>query len=128
MLCSLQVPSITIAPTKILLTRATWYIRGSILPVLLKPSSGILPANTSSVLVRSDEKAAKFKASGVTPILFQSLDESDLLRKIASEHDESVIINTASGYHTSSAKTLALGLGDRVKAKGARVHYSGDFE
>ncbi|KAG4433790.1 hypothetical protein IFR05_010729 [Cadophora sp. M221] len=107
------------APTKILLTGATGYIGGSILSVLLKPSSGIVPTHVISVLVRGEEKVPIFKALGVTPILFQSLDDSELLRKIASEHD--IVIHTASGYHTSSAKSLILGLGDRVAATGART-------
>ncbi|KAL5318042.1 hypothetical protein ACEPPN_015146 [Leptodophora sp. 'Broadleaf-Isolate-01'] len=89
--------------------------------MLLKPSSGIVPTHTISVLIRGEEKVPTFKALGVTPILFQSLDESELLRKIASEHD--IVIHTASGYHTNSAKSLILGLGDRVAATGAKVHY-----
>lgn len=73
------------------------------------------------MLIRGAEKAQTFKDLGVTPILFQSLDESELLRKVASEHD--IVIHTASGYHTSSAKSLIQGLGDRVVATGAKVHY-----
>ncbi|KAH7408891.1 hypothetical protein BKA64DRAFT_383831 [Cadophora sp. MPI-SDFR-AT-0126] len=106
---------------KIFLTGATGYIGGSILSLLLKPESGIVPAHSISVLIRGEEKAQTFKDLGVTPILFKSLDESELLRKVASEHD--IVIHTASGYHTSSAKSLILGLGDRVAATGAKVHY-----
>ncbi|PVH67617.1 NAD(P)-binding protein [Cadophora sp. DSE1049] len=109
------------APTKILLTGATGYIGGSILSLLLKPSSGIAPSHSISVLIRGEEKVPTFKDLGVTPILFQSLDESELLRKVASEHD--IVIHTAQGYHVSSAKSLVLGLGDRVAATGAKVHY-----
>ncbi|KAL2068512.1 hypothetical protein VTL71DRAFT_14849 [Oculimacula yallundae] len=96
-------------------------VGGSILSLLLKQSSGIFPANTISVLIRGEEKVQTLKDLGVTPILFQSLDESEFLRKTASEHD--VVIHTASGYHTSSAKSLILGLGDRVATTGAKVHY-----
>lgn len=34
-----------------------------------------------------------------------------------------VVIHTASGYHTASAKALILGLGERKKATGKEVHF-----
>jgi len=59
---------------------------GSILAQLLE-SKFDLSKYPISVLVRGEDKAQVLLDKGVTPILFNSLDESDVLQKAASEHD-----------------------------------------
>lgn len=49
------------------------------------------------------------------------MDQSDVLQRAASQHD--IVIHTATGFHTGSAKALILGLGDRKKNTGNSVHY-----
>ncbi|TVY45303.1 Uncharacterized protein LOCC1_G003149 [Lachnellula occidentalis] len=119
------------ASCKILLTGATGYIGGSILTQLLQ-SKHDLSKYPISVLVRGEERAKILQDQGFNPVLFHSLDEADILQKVASEHDNRdqqklmqlpVVIHTASGYHTASAKALILGLGDRKKATGKEVHF-----
>ncbi|TVY81847.1 Uncharacterized protein LSUE1_G002374 [Lachnellula suecica] len=106
--------------TKILLTGATGYIGGSILTQLLESEHGFSASNIF-VLVRGEDKAKALATKGVNPILFNSLDDFEVIKKAASEHD--VIIHTASGFHTESAKALIIGLGERNIATGKAVHY-----
>ena len=87
------------------------------------------------------------ESRGVKPILFNSLDETDVLACVASEHDGKitliigiffsdlslllnlpltdsvVVIHAASGFHTLSARALILGLAQRRKQTGKEVHY-----
>ncbi|KAF8850555.1 NAD(P)-binding protein [Acephala macrosclerotiorum] len=106
---------------KILLTGATGYIGGAVLAQILESTPDVLAKHQISVLIRGKEKVAVFEKMGVKPILFNSLDETEFLRKLASEYD--IIIHTASGFHTASAKALVTGLGDRRKQTGKEVHY-----
>ncbi|CAM1501634.1 Fc.00g036180.m01.CDS01 [Cosmosporella sp. VM-42] len=112
--------------TKILITGATGYIGGSVLTTLLASSNPQIKGANISALVRKQEQADILKEHGVNPILFNSLDESDLLRRTASEHD--IIINTASAFHSGAAEALILGLTDRKKKTGTEpllIHTSG---
>lgn len=63
----------------------------------------------------------------MTPIIFKNLDEdSELLKKAASEHD--IIINTASAARSIGARSLIEGLAERKKTTGGPVwfiHVSG---
>ena len=45
-----------------------------------------------------------------------------LSREFHADH-VTVVIHTASGFHTASAKALILGLGERKKETGNKVHY-----
>jgi hypothetical protein len=59
---------------------------GSILTQLV--DTGITAKHSVSVLVRGEDKAKTLESkAGVKAILFQSLDEVDLLQHVASEHD-----------------------------------------
>lgn len=40
-----------------------------------------------SVLIRGQERIKSYETKGVQPIIFNSLDETALLQKVASEHD-----------------------------------------
>ncbi len=53
--------------------------------------------------------------------MFKDLDESDLLRSVASEHD--VVIHAANGFHVGSGVALIQGLGKRRRATGKDVYY-----
>lgn len=109
------------AETKILITGATGYIGGTILSALLASSKPALKNLRFSALIRAESQAAQLGALGVTPILFKNLDDVAVIRKAASEHD--VVIHTASGFHTASAKALIEGLGDRKRDTGKDVYY-----
>ncbi|KAK6614274.1 hypothetical protein H4I96_00595 [Botrytis cinerea] len=106
---------------KILLIGATGYVGGSILTQTLLSIPNVLAKHSISVLIRGEEKVPVFEKMGVKPILFNSLEETEFLRKIASGHD--IIIYSASGYDTAAAKALVAGLGDRKKQSGKEVHY-----
>jgi hypothetical protein len=73
-----------------------------------------------SALVRTQTQADTLKSMGVNPIVFKGFDDTELLKKVASEHD--IIINTAATYFPKAAKALVLGLGER-KAAGKEVHF-----
>ncbi|KAG0645403.1 hypothetical protein D0Z07_8971 [Hyphodiscus hymeniophilus] len=103
---------------KVLVTGATGYIGGSIVSTLLEAK--IHERHHLSVLIRGEERAAVFQSQGVHTVLFKGLDDTEVLQRIASEHD--IIIDNASGYYPSSAKAFILGLNDR-KQTGGRVHY-----
>jgi hypothetical protein len=49
--------------------------------------SGLLKEHLVSVLVRGEDKVKAFEAHGVTAIVFDGLDDSALLRRVAGEHD-----------------------------------------
>ena len=60
---------------------------GSVLAQLLKSDHKSIKDSQISVLIRGEEKAKALNDVGVTAIPFSNLDESDLLEKVASEHD-----------------------------------------
>ncbi|KAK5989348.1 Oxidase ucsJ-like protein [Cladobotryum mycophilum] len=109
------------APSKLLLTGATGYIGGT---VLTRFVSSVFPSikNLSyTVLVRQPEQAEYYKSQGITPILFENLDQLDLLKKAASEHD--IVVNTASAFRPLAARALIEGLAERKKATGGPVYF-----
>ncbi|KAI0429965.1 NAD(P)-binding protein [Xylaria sp. FL1042] len=114
------------APTKVLITGVTGYIGGSILSQLLG-SSLVDKDFQISVLTRNDDRAKSFASTGVKVYTLKDLDDSEAIKYAASEND--VIIHTASGYHTASAKSLIEGLGVRKRqdpqAKAYYIHTSG---
>ncbi|KAI9847757.1 MAG: hypothetical protein M1838_000780 [Thelocarpon superellum] len=62
---------------------------------------------TISTLVRGKGRADVLASRGVTPVLFNSLDETDVIEQVATQYD--VIINTASGFHDASARAMTSG-------------------
>ncbi len=60
---------------------------GSILHQLLGSDDEAIENSQLSVLVRGAARAKAFFKVGVNPILFNSLDETEVLEKTASEHD-----------------------------------------
>jgi hypothetical protein len=63
---------------------------GSVLTALLQ--AGVTPKHTISVLVRGEDRAKILADKGVEPILFQELDEIDVLERVASQHDSTHVI------------------------------------
>ncbi|KAH7117581.1 NAD dependent epimerase/dehydratase family protein [Dendryphion nanum] len=106
--------------TRILITGATGYIGGSILTDLLRTNHRAKDY-VISALVRRADQAKALESKGVNPILFKDLDDSETITRAASEHD--IVINTASGFHTSSARALILGLSSRQKQTGSQTHF-----
>ncbi|KAL7954114.1 hypothetical protein V8C34DRAFT_320222 [Trichoderma compactum] len=109
------------APTKVLVTGATGYIGGSILTRLLKSAHPDIKNLSYTVLVRKPEHAEHFKSRGMTPVMFENLDQVDLLKKEASEHD--IVINSASAFRALGARALIEGLAERKKKTGEPVWF-----
>lgn len=101
--------------TKVLLTGATGYIGGSILSHLQSSTNQATRQLVISILVRNDHRAEYFSSAGLKVYTIQNLDDLDAIKVAASEND--VVIHTASGYHTASARALIEGLGIRKKSK-----------
>lgn len=59
---------------------------GTVLAQTLVSIPNVLAEHSISVLIRGEEKVAVFEKMGVKPILFNTLDETEILRKLASEH------------------------------------------
>lgn len=105
--------AMTMTMTKVLITGVTGYIGGSILTHLQSSANQATRDLQISVLVRNDSRAEYFSSVGLKVYTIQDLDDVDAIKAAASEHD--VVIHTASGYHTASARALIQGLGMRKK-------------
>ncbi|KAM0244801.1 hypothetical protein ACHAP5_005924 [Fusarium lateritium] len=106
---------------RILLTGATGYIGGSVLNTILTSSHPSLKNIQITALVRREEQAKALAELSITPVLFSSLDDTELLEQLASEHD--IVIHAANGYHIPSAKALIEGLAWRKEKTGEAVQY-----
>jgi hypothetical protein len=73
-----------------------------------------------SVLVRNPEQISVLEQKGLNVILFSGLDDTDAIKKAASEHD--IVINSASAFHYQSAEAIINGLAERRKVTGSPVH------
>ncbi|KAH8890160.1 NAD dependent epimerase/dehydratase family protein [Thozetella sp. PMI_491] len=114
------------AVPKVLLIGATGYIGGSVLSTLLASGNPRIQACTYTALVRKQEHVEKLEVHGVRAVVFPGLDDLDLLRQVASEHD--IVVNAANAAHPSSAKALIMGLADRKRQIGGEpflIHVSG---
>lgn len=75
--------------------------------------------------MRKQEHVDLLKTKGINGILFSGLDDTEVVRRVASEND--IVINTASAFHTASAEAIINGLADRQKAAGKKpilIHVS----
>ncbi|KAF7550724.1 hypothetical protein G7Z17_g5512 [Cylindrodendrum hubeiense] len=102
--------------TKILITGVTGYIGGSVLTSLLQSTDPNIKASEISALVRKQDQADILKAKGVNAIVFGGLDDTAVVRDVASKHD--LVINTASASHPAAAEALILGLADHLPITG----------
>ncbi|KAI1364638.1 NAD(P)-binding protein [Xylaria arbuscula] len=109
------------AQIKVLFTGATGYIGGSILAQFLSGGQ-VTDGFKISVLVRNDDRARSFASAGVKVYTMNDLDDSEAIKHAASEND--IVIHTASGYHTASARSLIEGLGSRKRQNPqAEIYY-----
>ncbi|KUJ11031.1 NAD(P)-binding protein [Mollisia scopiformis] len=106
------------AITKVLLTGASGYIGGAVLAQILKSNHDDVRI---SALVRSSEHADIIRNLGVESILFKGLDQLDLIKASASEHD--LVISCASAMDLPSCLALVEGLAQRRASTGTDVHY-----
>ncbi|KAJ4142706.1 hypothetical protein NW754_010149 [Fusarium falciforme] len=109
------------AQRKILVTGATGYVGGSVLTTLLKSGVALVQSSAVTALVRKKDQADILASQGIKTSIFRDLDDSEHLRRVATEHD--VVIHTASGFHLGSALALIEGLSQRKAKKGGNVHY-----
>ncbi|KAH6603780.1 nad dependent epimerase dehydratase family [Trichoderma cornu-damae] len=109
------------APKKVLLTGATGYIGGSVLTQLLNSTHPDIKNFSYTVLVRKPEHVEYYKSLGITPILFENLDQAELLKKAAAGND--IVINTASATSSNGARALIEGLVERKKIAGEPVWF-----
>ncbi|KAL1881353.1 hypothetical protein Daus18300_001206 [Diaporthe australafricana] len=98
---------------KILLLGATGYIGGTVLHHLTQ-SPALARCLPISVLIRGADRADKLKSAygdQITTVPLTTLDDLDLITRVASEHD--IVINAGTGYHPPSAEALVHGLAKR---------------
>lgn len=108
---------------KILLLGATGYVGGTVLHYLTR-SPALARCLPISVLVRGADRADKLKSAygdQISTIPLTTLDDLDLITRLASEHD--IVINAGTGYHPASAEALVNGL---AKRKAATTGTNGD--
>lgn len=101
---------------KILLLGATGYIGGTVLYYLTR-SSALARCLPISVLIRGADRADKLKSAYgdlISTVPLTSLDDLDLITRLASEHD--IVINAGTGYHPPSAEAFVHGLAKRKAA------------
>ncbi|KAK7715116.1 hypothetical protein SLS64_003813 [Diaporthe eres] len=101
---------------KILLLGATGYIGGTVLYYLTR-SPALARCLPISVLIRGADPAGKLKSAygdQISTVPLTSLDDLDLIIKLASEHD--IVINAGTGYHPQSAEAFVHGLAKRKAA------------
>jgi len=106
-------------PMRILVLGATGYIGGSILTELIDRNAE--DRYVLSALVRKPYHASILKDAGASPLIFKDLDDFDVIREAAKDHD--IVIAAASARHVECARACILGLGDRAKSSGKEMHY-----
>ncbi|OLN86540.1 hypothetical protein CCHL11_08503 [Colletotrichum chlorophyti] len=94
---------------------------GTVLTRLLDSSVPEIKDLSITALVRKQDQADLLKEKGVNTVLFQDLNDSEFLQKVASEHD--YVLRTVTGFHDSSAVALIEGLAERKKQTGKEAHY-----
>ncbi|KAK1999475.1 NAD dependent epimerase/dehydratase [Colletotrichum falcatum] len=106
---------------KLLYTGATGFVGGSVLSQLLNSSHPQIRSLDITALVRKQEQANLLKQKGIEAVVYEGLDDSDFLKKTASEYD--YVIHTPTGFHTGSAVALIEGLAQRKLLTGKDVHF-----
>ncbi|TVY27422.1 hypothetical protein LHYA1_G004183 [Lachnellula hyalina] len=110
--------------TRILVLGATGYIGGSALAELLKHNVDEPARYTISALVRKPSQASKLADAGVKPLIFKDLDDFEVIRAAAKDHDIcEVVLAAASARHYDCARACIEGLGERGKSTGKATHY-----
>ena len=99
---------------RILLLGATGYVGGSVLHHLLEAPHPLLSKVSITVLVRGSDRAAKLRhvyGVRVSPVLFNDLNDVDLIADLASQHD--IVVNAGTGFHPTSAEAIVRALSKR---------------
>ncbi|KAF8919597.1 hypothetical protein CPB85DRAFT_1277252, partial [Mucidula mucida] len=103
--------------TKLLLTGASGYLGGELLPRLLE-----LPGLDIYALVRSDIQEQTFSAMGVKIVRFDLMDKAAVINSVE-ENEISVVVHSANAFSFVPAEAFIHGLA-AVKAKtGKPVHF-----
>lgn len=101
---------------RILLLGATGYVGGTVLYHLTR-TPALARCLPISVLVRGANRADKLKSAygdQISTVPLTSLDDLDLITRLAEEHD--IAINAGTGFHPASAEALVHGLAKRKAA------------
>ncbi|KAF2019507.1 NAD dependent epimerase/dehydratase family protein [Aaosphaeria arxii CBS 175.79] len=106
---------------RILVLGSSGYIGGSILTRFLQSTDANIKLYSFSALIRDEKQAARLKEKNVTPVLFSGLEDTDFLRKQASEYD--IVLNSANAFNAEAARALIEGLSDRQKQTGIQTVY-----
>ncbi|OTB06213.1 hypothetical protein M426DRAFT_319281 [Hypoxylon sp. CI-4A] len=109
------------AERKVLVTGVTGFIGGTVLTQLLESSDEVIKQYSLSVVVRRHEQAETLRSAGIRTIVIDDLGNAAALKEAASEHD--IVMHLAIGFHTTSARALIGGLGERKRKTGSDVHY-----
>ncbi|KAI0146315.1 hypothetical protein GGR57DRAFT_478807 [Xylariaceae sp. FL1272] len=103
----------------ILLVGASGYIGGTVLNRLMKIVDSLPNIASLSFLIRGQEKADKLKkiyGERITPVIFDSLDNTANVSDICSRYD--IVVNAGTGFHPLGAEAMAQGLGKRLATTG----------
>ncbi|TQN63843.1 hypothetical protein CSHISOI_11578, partial [Colletotrichum shisoi] len=87
----------TMEPDRLLYTGATGFVGGTVLSQLLNTSNPQIKGLAITALVRKKEQADLLRQRGVDAVVFQGPDDSEFLRKTASQYD--YVIHTPTGFH-----------------------------
>ncbi|KAK9249808.1 hypothetical protein V1507DRAFT_89187, partial [Lipomyces tetrasporus] len=94
---------------------------GSVLAQLLSSTHSSIRELNITAIVRRQEQADILAKNGINAELFNGLDDTEQLRRIASKYD--IVLHCATGRHTFAAEALVLGLGDGMKKNGQQAYY-----
>ncbi|KAK7212171.1 hypothetical protein V2G26_019349 [Clonostachys chloroleuca] len=130
------------APKSILVTGASGYIGGTFLATFLDGNNEWVNHYQVSVLVRTKGQADFARANNITPALFETFDDSELLTRIGQDFDtmsspgvhlsvavlfsnrsSTVIVHTGQGWHPTAATSLFSGQEKRQRDLERKVHF-----
>lgn len=111
----------TLIEAKIITNRSADGRGGSVLAQLVSSTDPNIKDIQITAVVRRQDQADLLAKHGINAVLFNGLDDTAQLRRLASEYD--IVLHCATGLHTASAEALILGLGDSMRKTGQQAYY-----